>query len=52
MVLSDQKEIHAWLDLLLQWSGAAKTLDQMINTMKPEMIEVEQVNCLFGLKLI
>jgi hypothetical protein len=41
--LSDQREIHAWLDLMLQWSGAAKKLEQMINTLKPEMLEVNSV---------
>lgn len=42
MVLSDQKEIHLWLDLLLQMSGAAKTLEKMINGMRQEMIDVEE----------
>ena len=43
LVFSDRREIHAWLDLLLQLSGASRQLDAILTSKRAEMRHVEQV---------
>jgi predicted mannosyl-3-phosphoglycerate phosphatase (HAD superfamily) len=37
---NDARETLPWLDLLLEVSGAAKTLDQLLNVLEPKMAEI------------
>lgn len=42
MAFSNGKESLAWLDLLLQISGASSTLDKLISALEPSFAEIER----------
>ncbi|KAI6200625.1 Moulting cycle MLT-10-like protein family-containing protein [Aphelenchoides besseyi] len=42
MALGNEREVHAWVDLLLKLTGATKQLDRMLKTMRDEMKQVDE----------